>query len=79
MNVRLLRPLDVISGRLQDVRSGRPRDGQLGSSMGCPWDIHGTLEGEVLRTSWEPVFAGRVALQYFLSLTYLSSIFYLQI
>ena len=46
--------------------------------MGCPWDIHGTLEGEVLRTSWEPVFAGRVVLQYFLSLAYLSSTFSLQ-
>ena len=54
MNVRLRRSLDVISGRPQDVRLGRPRDvrsersrdGQIGSL------------GNVLGTSWGPIFAG---------------------
>ena len=54
LNVRLRRPLDVISGRPQDVRLGRPRDGQIGS-LG---DVLGTLEWDVLRTSWGPIFAG---------------------
>ena len=52
LNVRLGRPLDVISGHLQNVRSGRPRDGQVGS-LG---DVLVTLEGDVLRTPWEPNF-----------------------
>ena len=39
-NVRLERPLDVISRR--------PRDGQIGSLGG----VQETLEGDVLRTSW---------------------------
>ena len=53
-DVRLGRPLDVISGRPQDVRLGRPRDGQIGS-LG---DVLGMLEGDVLGTSWGPIFAG---------------------
>ena len=60
--LRLGRPLDVISGRPQDVRSGGPRDVRLG----CPWDGQigplgdalETLEGDVLVTSWGPIFAG---------------------
>ena len=64
MNVRLGRPLGVISGRPQDVRlgrpqnvrSGRPRDGQIGS-LG---DVLGTLEGDVLGTSGGPIIAGWV-------------------
>ena len=63
-NVRLRRPLDVISGRPQDVRlgrfwevrSGRAPDGQIGS-LG---DVLGALEGNVLGTSWGPIFAGWV-------------------
>ena len=53
LNVRLRRPLDVISGRPQDVRSGRPWDDQIGSLE----DFLGMLEGDVLGTSWGPVFA----------------------
>ena len=41
MDVRLGRPLGVISGRLQDVSLGRPRVGQIGSL------------GDVLGTSLE--------------------------
>ena len=44
----------MISGRLQDVRLGRPWDGQIGS-LG---DVLGTLKGDVLGTSWGPIFAG---------------------
>ena len=40
MNVRLGRPLGVISGRPQDVKLGRSHDGQIGS-LG---DVLGTLE-----------------------------------
>ena len=40
-------------GRSRDVRSGRPRDGQI-ESLG---DVLGTLEGDVLGTSWGPIFA----------------------
>ena len=61
MNVRLRRPLDLISGRprdvrlgRQDVRLGRPGDGQIGS-LG---DFLGTLEGDVLWTFRGPIFAG---------------------
>ena len=54
MDGRLGRPQDLGSGRPQDVSSGRPRDGQIGS-LG---DVLGMLEGEVLRTSWGPIFAG---------------------
>ena len=54
LDVRLRSPMDVISGRPQDVRSRRPRDGQIGSLE----DVLGTLEGDVLRTSWGPIFAG---------------------
>ena len=46
-------PLDVISGRPQDVRLGRPQGGQIGS-LG---EIPGTLKGDVLGTSWGPIFA----------------------
>ena len=46
MNVRLRRSLNVISGR--------PWDGQIGS-LG---DVPRTLEGDVLGTSWRPIFAG---------------------
>ena len=64
MNVRLGRLLDVISVRRQDVtlerpwenRSGRLRDGQIGS-LG---DALGTLEWDVLETTWGPIFAGWV-------------------
>ena len=67
LNVRLRRPLDVISGRLQnvrlglplDVRSGPLPDGQIGSLR----DVLGTLEGDVLGTSWQPIFAGWVVLK----------------
>ena len=64
LNVRLRRPLDVISGRPQNVRLGRPQDvksrrpqdGQIGS-LG---DVLGTLEGDVLGTSWDQyLLAGR--------------------
>ena len=47
-------PRDVISRRLQDVRSGRPWDGKKGS-LG---EVLGTLEGDVPRTSWGPIFGG---------------------
>ena len=46
LNVRLERSLGVISGRPQDVRLGSPQDGQIGSL------------GDVLRTTWGPIFAG---------------------
>ena len=46
LGVRLERSLDVISGRPQDFRSWRLRDGQIGSL------------GDVLRISWGPIFAG---------------------
>ena len=67
MNVRLRRPLDVISGRPQDVRlgrppdviSGRPRNGQIGS-LG---DVLGTLEGNGLGMSCGLIFSGRAALK----------------
>ena len=61
MDVRLGRLQDVVSRRPQDVKSERPldvssecpQDGQIGF-LG---DILGTLEGDVPRTSWGPVFA----------------------
>ena len=43
----------VISGRPQDVRLGRSREGQIGT-LG---DVLGTLEGNVFETSWGPIFA----------------------
>ena len=43
-----------MSGRPQDVRLERLRDSQIGP-LG---DVLGTLEGDVLRTSWGPIFAG---------------------
>ena len=57
LNVGLGRPLNIISGhpldvrlgRTRDVRSRHPRDGQIGSL------------GDVLRMSWEPIFAGWAA------------------
>ena len=48
------RPETTSQGRPQDIRSGRPRDCQIGS-LG---DVLGTLEVDVLGTSWGPVFAG---------------------
>ena len=51
--VRLVRLLDVISRRSQDVRTESYRDGQKGS-LG---HVRGTLEGGVLPTSWAPLFA----------------------
>ena len=54
MNVRLERPVGIISGRPQDVRLRHPQDGQIGSLR----DVLGRLEGDVLRTSWGPIFAG---------------------
>ena len=61
LDVRLGRPQEVVSRRPQDVKSERPRevssecpqDGQIGS-LG---DVLGMLEGDVLGTSWGPVFA----------------------
>ena len=52
-NVRLVRPLDVISGCPQDVRLGHARDGQAGS-LG---DILRKLDGDVLGMPWGPIFA----------------------
>ena len=52
LNVRLGCPLEVISGGLQDIRWRRPRDGQIESSG----DVLETLEGDVLGTSWGPIF-----------------------
>ena len=54
LNLRLGCSLDVISRRSQDDRLERPQDGQIGS-LG---DALETLEGDVLRTSWGPIFAG---------------------
>ena len=56
LNIRLGRPLDVIWGRPQDVRSRRSRNSQLGH-LG---DVLRTLEGDILGTSWGPIFAGWV-------------------
>ena len=53
MNVRLRGPLDVISGRVLDVRWVHPLDDQVGS-LG---EVLRTLEEEVLGTSWGPIFA----------------------
>ena len=64
LTVRLRRPVDVISGRPQDVRLGRPRDVRLGrpcdGQIGSLGDVLGTLEGEVLETSWGPIFSSWV-------------------
>ena len=48
------RPLNVRLGRPLDVISERPRDGQIGP-LG---DVLGMLVGDVLETSWGPIFAG---------------------
>ena len=48
------RPWDVKSKHPWDVRLGRPRNGQ----KGCLEDVLGTLEGDVLGTSWRLIFAG---------------------
>ena len=56
LNNRLRHPLDVISGRPLDVRLGRPWDGQI-RSLG---DVLGMLEGDIIGTSWGPIFAGWV-------------------
>ena len=48
-----LRPLKARL-RPREVRSGRPWDGQIGSL----WDVVWTMEGDVLITSWGPIFAG---------------------
>ena len=56
LDVRLGRPLDVISRRSQGVRSRRPRDSQIGSLE----DVLGTLEEDVLGTFSGPIFAGWV-------------------
>ena len=53
------RPLNVRLGRLHEVRLGRPQDGQIGS-LG---DVLGRLEGDVVGTSWGPIFAGWVVFQ----------------
>ena len=53
LKVILIHLLDSISGRSQDVRSGRPRDGQIGSL------------GDVLGKFLGPVFAGWNCLQAF--------------
>ena len=61
LDVRLGRPQDVISRRPQDVRSGRPQDVSWGhpqdGQIGSLEDVLGTLEGDVLRTSWGSTFA----------------------
>ena len=57
------RPLNVRLGRPRDVISRRPPDGQIGSKG----DVLGTLEGDVLRTSWGPIFAGWGMLQQLLA------------
>ena len=71
MNVRLRRPLDVISGRPQDVRLGRPRDVRSGrrrdGQIGSLWDVLETLDGDVLGTSWGPIFAGWEMFQIFVA------------
>ena len=62
LDIRLGRPLGVISRRPPDVRSGRPQD----DSSGRPWDgqirslgdVLGTLDGDVLGTSGGPIFTG---------------------
>ena len=56
LNVISGRPYDVRLGRSWDVRSERLRDGQIGPLV----DVLGTLEGDVLGTSWGPTFAGWV-------------------
>ena len=42
--------------RPRDVRLGSPWDGQMGSLR----EALGMLEGDDLRTSWGPIFAGWV-------------------
>ena len=62
MEVRLGRPLDVISRRPQDVRSRCPRDVGLGrppdDQVRSLENVFGTLVGDVLGTYCEPIFAG---------------------
>ena len=53
-------PLDLILGRLQDVRFGCLWDGQIGSL----WDVLGRVDGDILRrpmgTFQRPMFADRL-------------------
>ena len=46
----------------QDVRSRRPKDvtsgHTWGDQIGTLEDVLGTLDGDVIGTSWEPIFAG---------------------
>ena len=53
MNVISGRHQDISLGHPQNVRLGRPRDGQI-ESLG---DVLGMLERDVLGTSWGPIFA----------------------
>ena len=68
LNVRLERPLNVISGRAQHVRLGRPKDVWSGhlqdGPIGSLGVVLGTLEGDIVGTSWEPIFAGWDDLDY---------------
>ena len=45
---------DVRSRRAKDVRSGHTWGDQIGTLE----DVLGTLDGDVIGTSWEPIFAG---------------------
>ena len=52
----------IMMSTLQDVRLGRPRDVSLGhcqaGQIGSLEDVLGTLEWDVIRTSWGRIFAG---------------------
>ena len=52
------RPGDIPDQPPRDVKLGPPQDGQIGS-LG---DVLGTLEGDVLRTYWRPIFPSWVKL-----------------
>ena len=60
-------PHDVISGRLWDIRSGRPQDDQIGFL----WDVLETLERNALETSLEPTFAGWVTVNLILHILWI--------
>ena len=64
MDVRLGRPREAISRRYQDVGSGRPPDVSSGrpreGQIGPLGDVQEMLQGDVLRTSWGPIFTGGV-------------------
>ena len=68
LDVRLGRPLNVISRQPQDLRLGNPCDIRLGRSwdgpIGSLRDVLRTLEGGVLGTSWGTIFAGWVVMMF---------------